>query len=51
VLNGEATNTNFIGFGLTRSRLEPTYYRTRCEHANHYPTDAVRVWWALYRIR
>jgi hypothetical protein len=28
VLNGEATNTNFIVFGLTRSGLEPTTYRT-----------------------
>jgi hypothetical protein len=35
------TNTNFIVLGLTRLRLEPTIYRTRGEHANHYATDAV----------
>jgi hypothetical protein len=34
VLSGEATNINFIVFGLTRSGLEPTIYRTRAEHAN-----------------
>ena len=37
----KATNTNVIVFGLTRSGLEPTIYRTRGEHANHYTTDAV----------
>jgi hypothetical protein len=37
----EATNTSFIVFGLTRPGLEPTIYRTRGEHANHYATDAV----------
>jgi hypothetical protein len=41
VLSGDATNTNFIVFGLTRPGLEPTIYRTGCEHANHYATDAV----------
>jgi hypothetical protein len=35
------TNTNFIVLGLTRLRLEPTIYRTRGEHANHYATDPV----------
>ena len=40
VLSGEATNTNFIVFGLTR----PTIYRTRGEHANQYATDAVKYW-------
>jgi len=29
MLNEEATNTNFIVFGLTRLALEPTIYRTR----------------------
>jgi hypothetical protein len=38
---GEATNTNFIVFVLTRPGLEPTIYRTRGKHANHYATDAV----------
>jgi hypothetical protein len=36
VLIGEATNTNFIVFGLTRPGLEPTIYCTRGEHTNHY---------------
>ena len=36
-------STKFIGFGLTRSRLEPTIYSTQGEHAKHYATDAVRV--------
>ena len=39
--SGEATITNFIVLGLTRTELEPTIYRTRGEHANHYATDAV----------
>ena len=45
MFSGEATNTNFIDFGLTRSRLEPTIYRARGEHANHYTIDA-----SLYKI-
>ena len=36
MLSGEATNTNFIVFGLTRPGLEPMIYRTREEHAYHY---------------
>ena len=40
MLSGEATNTNFIIFGLTRSELEPRIYRTRDEHANHYTNEA-----------
>jgi hypothetical protein len=47
----EATNTNFIVFGLTRPGLEPTIYRTLCDHANHYATDAVihqdQIMWIL----
>jgi hypothetical protein len=43
VLSGEATNTNYIVFGLTRSGLEPTIYHTRDEYANHYTTDAVET--------
>jgi len=35
VFTGEATNTNFIVFGLTRSGLEPMIYGTRAEHANY----------------
>ena len=30
-------------FGLTRPGFEPTIYRTRGEHANHYTTDAVTM--------
>ena len=37
----EATNTNFIVFGLTRPVLEPTIYRTRDEQANRYAIDVV----------
>jgi hypothetical protein len=29
----------FIVFGLTQPGLEPTIYRTREEHSNHYTTD------------
>jgi hypothetical protein len=39
VLSGEATNTNFKVFGLTRLGLEPTIYRFRDKNANHYATD------------
>jgi hypothetical protein len=51
MLNGEATNTNFIVFGLTyKSELEHTIYRTRGEHANHYTTDAVVIsYYQLHR--
>ena len=38
---GKATNTNVIIFALTRSRFEPTKYRTRGEHADPNTTDAV----------
>ena len=40
--SGEARNTNFIVFDLTRPVLEPTIYHARCEHANHYTNDAVQ---------
>ena len=40
-LGGEATNSNFIVFGLTWQDLEPTMYCTRGEHVNHYATDAI----------
>ena len=39
MLSGEATNSNFIVFGLTG----PTIYRTRGQHTNHYTTDAVTL--------
>ena len=41
MLSEEATNTNFIVFGLIRPGPEPTIFRTRGEHADHYATDAV----------
>ena len=41
MISGEAINTNFIVFGLTRPDVELTIYRTRGEHANHYANDAV----------
>jgi hypothetical protein len=34
-------NTNFLVLGLTRSGLEPTIFRTRDEHANHYAAEAM----------
>ena len=43
MLSGETTNTNCKVFGLTRTGLEPTIYRTQGEHANHYTTDAVEL--------
>ena len=43
MLSGEAKKIQqFIVFGLTRSGVESTIYRTRGEHSNHYTTDAVR---------
>ena len=34
--SGEATNTNFIVFGLTQRGIETMIYHTRGNHANHY---------------
>ena len=36
---GEATNVNVVVFGLIRSRLDLTIYRTRGELTNHYTID------------
>jgi hypothetical protein len=47
--SGEATNTNFIVFGLTRSELEPTIYNTGGKHANHYTTGFSAKHAALWR--
>jgi hypothetical protein len=30
-------------FGLIRTGLEPTIYRSRGKHVNHYTTDAVQI--------
>ena len=54
MVRGEATNMNFIDFGLT-DWLAPTIYCTRCEHTNLYTTDAVwhilnNVFWANYTL-
>jgi hypothetical protein len=43
MLSEEATNTNFVVCGLTRSGLEPTIYRTRSEQANCYTTDVYNI--------
>jgi hypothetical protein len=40
MFSGEAINTNFIVFGLTRPGIKPTIYCTQGEHANHYTTYA-----------
>jgi hypothetical protein len=45
MLSGEATNTNFMVFGLTRSGLESTSYPTQGKNTNHYTTDAVDFDW------
>ena len=37
----EAENTNFNVFDLTQSGIEPTIFRIRCEHANHYMIEVV----------
>ena len=47
VLSGEATHTNFIVVGFTRSKLEPTIYHIRGEHADNYTTDEPTI----YHIR
>ena len=39
MFSGEATNTNFIVFGLTQPCLEPTIYCIRGKHANYFITD------------
>ena len=41
MLSGEATNTNFIVSGLTRSGHQPTIYHTRGKHVNYYTTNVV----------
>ena len=56
MFSGDETNTNYIVFGLMRQGLEPTIYRTRNEHANHYTTyDAVmsqtRSYYSLLTIQ
>jgi hypothetical protein len=38
-------NTNFIVFGLTWQGLDSTIYHTRGEHASHYTTGVVDIWY------
>ena len=38
---GEATNTSFICFGLSRPGLEHEIYNFRSKHANHYTTGVI----------
>jgi hypothetical protein len=41
VLYGEASNTNYLVFNLTRSWLGPTIYHTWGKRANHCTSNAV----------
>ena len=47
VLRGEATNTNFILFGLTWLGLEPTIYHTRSESFYWYWRNC---WPSLFKL-
>jgi len=51
-VSGEAANTNFIVFGLTRQevhkRFESTIFLTRGEYVIHYTIDAVWVRYPLH---
>jgi hypothetical protein len=38
-------------FGLTRLGLEPTIYRIRGEHSNHYATDVVNLYEEKIKLR
>jgi hypothetical protein len=44
MLRREATNIVITVFGLIQLGLETTIYHTRGEHAIHYTTDAVELW-------
>ena len=41
MINGEAANTNFIVYGLTRWALKLMIYRIRGNPANRYTTNTV----------
>ena len=43
IQSGEASNTNYIVFGLTRPELELANDLTRGESATHYTTCAVKA--------
>jgi len=46
MLSGEAANTNFIAFDLTRPEFESTIYRTRNEQQIHPRCGSIK----LYRL-
>jgi hypothetical protein len=41
MLSGQAGNTNFIVFGLTRQTMESIIYLAQGKHAYYYITDVV----------
>ena len=43
MLSGEATDTDFIVFGLIKPELQPTTYNTRGEHDNHFTTETISL--------
>ena len=47
LLIGKAPNTKFNAFGSTRPRIEFTTFRTSCEQANHYTTEAFFSTWRI----
>ena len=44
VISSHVPYRTTVGNFLFRPLLEPTIYRTRDEHANHYATDAVSLY-------
>jgi hypothetical protein len=47
VLNGEATNINFIVFGFDLIRARTHDYHTRDEEANRYTNDELKTEYVL----
>jgi hypothetical protein len=45
MLSRKAANTNFIVFGFTWQEVDSTIYRTWGEHASHYTTYVVAIWY------
>jgi hypothetical protein len=46
----EKQHIPMLVFGLTRLGIDPTIYRTRGEHANHYASDAVCVFFFFFCV-
>jgi hypothetical protein len=44
VFSEDAANPNIIVFEFTQSGLEPTIYRIRGAHANHYTTNEPTIY-------